>query len=651
MSLLGDLALAIKQKLLLKLDASAYTPADVLTKLKTVDGTGSGLDADLLKGLNVVTTNTANTVVARDASGNFSANIITANLTGNSATATKLATLRTINGVGFDGTANITIEDSTKLPLAGGTLTGPLLGTSFNGITGLSSTTPVLAGAATVGVSTTVARADHVHPAQTTITGNAGTATALQTGRTISITGDLIYTSPAFTGAADITAVGTLANSGVTAGTYNNNNTSVQSFTVDVKGRITAINGLTTITPNWSSITNKPNTVAGYNITDVYTASNTYSKSEVDSLVQGFRGKASVSAATTSALTFNTAQTVIDGVTLTASDRVLIKNQTNATQNGIYTNVTTASWTRATNADTAEELLSAFVFVDGGTINKDSAWLQTSDNIVIGTTDIVWIQFSSSGSYAPAVHTHTTADITSGVFPVARGGTGVSTITGILKGNGTGAFSTATAGTDYVIPSGNITGNSATATRLQTVRTINGTNFDGTANIVITDDTKQPVDGDLTSIAGLTGTTGLLRKTAANTWSLDTTAYVTSVGVSFPLTSTGGSTPMLGIDLVSTTTNGAMSAADKVKLNEIAMYANNYVLPVASASVLGGVKAGANITIDENGVISSTGGSGGETGARNVFIQDTEPVVAAGEQVLWIDTRGGGFNLWIKIGE
>lgn len=99
MSLLGDLALAIKQKLLLKLDASVYTPADVLTKLKTVDGTGSGLDADLLKGLNVVTTNTANTVVARDASGNFSANIITANLTGNSATTTKLATLRTINGV------------------------------------------------------------------------------------------------------------------------------------------------------------------------------------------------------------------------------------------------------------------------------------------------------------------------------------------------------------------------------------------------------------------------------------------------------------------------------------------------------------------------------------------------------------------------
>lgn len=110
----------------------------------------------------------------------------------------------------FDGTANITVEDNTKLPLAGGTLTGPLLGTSFNGITGLSSTAPIVDGVATIGVATTAAKADHIHPAQTTVTGNAGTPTTLQTGRTISITGDLIYTSPAFTGAANITAVGTL---------------------------------------------------------------------------------------------------------------------------------------------------------------------------------------------------------------------------------------------------------------------------------------------------------------------------------------------------------------------------------------------------------------------------------------------------------
>jgi hypothetical protein len=65
-----------------KLASATYTPADVLAKLITVDGTGSGLDADLLDGLNSATANTASTIVARDASGNFAAGTITANLTG-----------------------------------------------------------------------------------------------------------------------------------------------------------------------------------------------------------------------------------------------------------------------------------------------------------------------------------------------------------------------------------------------------------------------------------------------------------------------------------------------------------------------------------------------------------------------------------------
>jgi hypothetical protein len=66
-----------------KLDASEYTAADVLTKIKTVDGAGSGLDADLLDGLNAASTNTNSTIVARDSSGNFAAATITATLVGN----------------------------------------------------------------------------------------------------------------------------------------------------------------------------------------------------------------------------------------------------------------------------------------------------------------------------------------------------------------------------------------------------------------------------------------------------------------------------------------------------------------------------------------------------------------------------------------
>jgi hypothetical protein len=70
--------------------AASYTAADVLAKLVTVDGSGSGLDADLLDGLNSATANTASTIVARDSSGNFAAGTITATLSGNASTATAL---------------------------------------------------------------------------------------------------------------------------------------------------------------------------------------------------------------------------------------------------------------------------------------------------------------------------------------------------------------------------------------------------------------------------------------------------------------------------------------------------------------------------------------------------------------------------------
>jgi len=63
-----------------KLTATTYTAADILTKLKTVDGSGSLLDADLLDGLHSDTANTVGTIVARDGSGNFSAGTISANI-------------------------------------------------------------------------------------------------------------------------------------------------------------------------------------------------------------------------------------------------------------------------------------------------------------------------------------------------------------------------------------------------------------------------------------------------------------------------------------------------------------------------------------------------------------------------------------------
>lgn len=91
----------------------------------------------------------------------------------------------------------------------------------------------------------------------------------------------------------------------------------------------------------------------------------------------------------------------------------------------------------------------------------------------------------------------------------------------------------------------------ASAAILTTARLINGVSFNGSENITIADSTKQPLDADLTAIAALVGTSGLLRKTSADTWALDTSTYVTSSGV----TSVGGTGSVSGLTLSGTVTS------------------------------------------------------------------------------------------------
>lgn len=90
-----------------------------LARILAVDGAGSGIDADLLDGYHAASVAAPNTVPVRDAAAKLPGDVL-----GNASTATKLATSRQINGVNFDGTANITVVDTTRLPLAGGTVTG-----------------------------------------------------------------------------------------------------------------------------------------------------------------------------------------------------------------------------------------------------------------------------------------------------------------------------------------------------------------------------------------------------------------------------------------------------------------------------------------------------------------------------------------------
>lgn len=124
------------------------------------------------------------------------------------------------------------------------------------------------------------------------------------------------------------------------------------------------------------------------------------SKAYVDSVAEGLDAKASSRVATTANITLSGTQT-IDGVALSAGDRVLVKNQSTASQNGIYV-VAIGSWARASDANTWAELVSAFTFVEQGTTQTGNGYIAT---VVAGgtidSTAVTWAQFSSAGQLLP----------------------------------------------------------------------------------------------------------------------------------------------------------------------------------------------------------------------------------------------------------
>lgn len=130
------------------------------------------------------------------------------------------------------------------------------------------------------------------------------------------------------------------------------------------------------------------------NAADGSVATDLVTKQQLDNAVLGLSWKAPVRAASTANLTLATGFAngqVVDGVTLVTGNRILIKDQTTQTENGLYL-VTAGAPTRTTDADSTAELQAATVFVTTGTVNGDKAYTQTTDNVTIGTNNIVWAQ-------------------------------------------------------------------------------------------------------------------------------------------------------------------------------------------------------------------------------------------------------------------
>jgi len=367
---------------------------------------------------------------------------------------------------------------------------------TFTGSVDLTSSSATAATQTSSDSSTKLATTAFVK-AQNYITGN----------QNISFTGDA-------TGNGTTSVTLTLANTGITGGTYT-------KITVNGKGLATAgttldASDIPTLTASKISDfdtqvrTNRLDQLAApsasvslnsQKITNLATPTDdadAATKAYVDAARSGLDVKASCRVATTANITLSGTQT-IDGVSVIANDRVLVKNQDTASANGIYT-VAAGSWSRSTDADSdAEVTAGLFTFVEEGTINADSGWVLTTNNpIALGSSSLSFTQFSGAGQItagAGLTKTNNTLDVVGtadritvnadsvdiastyvgqatittlgtigtgtwngSTIGVAHGGTGATTLTGVLKGNGTSAFTAAVDGTDYLSPNATIDG-------------------------------------------------------------------------------------------------------------------------------------------------------------------------------------------------
>ena len=399
---------------------------------------------------------------------------------------------------------------------------------------------PTMNGAASAGSATLWAKGDHVHPTDSTRAPlNSPAFTGVPTTAATPAPGDstLKLATTAFVGAAVAAATAGVAS-------FNTRTGAVVLLAADVTGVSGALlaNPVFTGDPQAPTPSNTDNDTSiattafvrslrldqflapnvdvswgSHKITgllDPTGPQDAATKNYVDGVAQGLDAKQSVRCATTTNLAALSGTLTIDAIVTASGDRVLVKDQTTQSANGVYV-VAAGAWARALDADAWTELPGAYVFVEQGTVNADNGYLCTVDQGgTLGTTAITWVQFSGAGqivagngltktgnqmdvggtasrisvaadsididaTYAGQTSIVTLGTVATGTWnastiAVNRGGSGATTLTGYLFGNGTSAFTAFTS-----IPNTNVTGLGTMSTQNATAVAITGGTIDG----------------------------------------------------------------------------------------------------------------------------------------------------------------------------
>jgi len=365
-------------------------------------------------------------------------------------------------------------------------------------------------------------------------------------------------------------------------------------------------------------------------------------KAYVDSVAQGLDVKASCVYSTTNNITLSGLAVQAGGdwaTTLTAGDRILVKNQTNQAANGIYA-ASASGWTRTSDMNTWAEVPSAFTFIESGTTLSDTGWVCTSNQGgTIDVTPITWSQFSGAGSYLAGTGltlTGNTFSITNTAVTAAAYGSAsqVATFTVNAQGQLTLAASTsiaiaATQITSGTIDSARLSGSYTGITGLGTLANLTVTNTitgsvsgnAGTAtkatNLANGAAGSVPYQSAADTTAFLAaGSNGQVLTLAAGipSWATPTTGTVTSVAQTFTggIISVGGS-PITGSGTLALTIAGTSGGIPYFSSGTT--WASSAALAANALMVGGGAGAAPSTITTGTGVVTALGVNTGSAGA------------------------------------